>query len=125
MTPAALCRPGLLVSALLAACNADMPRPRYVGQTTASLRLVAYPPPPARVEFVPARPPGRPVWVDGEWTWSGSEWSWTAGRWVVSPAGASFAPWTTVRDERGNVYYANGVWKNGEGQEIAAPLPLA
>jgi hypothetical protein len=83
---------------------------------------VGYPPPPGRVEFIPARPKGeRLVWLDGEWEWSGSKWGWTAGRWVVAPPDATFSPWTTVRDERGTVYFASGVWKDATGRALPPP----
>jgi hypothetical protein len=123
----ALRGPGLLLllGAVLAGCDGDMPHPRYVQQKTAALEQVGYPAPPARVEFVPSRPPGNTVWLDGEWGWTGSKWAWTAGRWVVPPPGAMFSPWTTVRDARGNVYFASGVWSDAAGQSIPSPAPLA
>jgi hypothetical protein len=123
----ALCGPALalLVAAVLPACDGEMPRPRYARQTTSALQQVGYPAPPARVEFIPARPRGNTVWLDGEWGWTGSKWAWTAGRWVVSPVGATFSPWTTVRDERGNVYFASGVWNDSAGQRLYSPPPLA
>ena len=109
----------------VAGCDGDMPKPRYAQQKTGALQLVGYPPPPPRVEFIPARPPGRPVWLDGEWSWSGSKWAWTKGKWVVPPPGSTFSPWTTVRDDRGNVYFAGGTWNDGAGNAIAAPPTLA
>jgi len=102
-----------------------MPRPKYAQQKTASLTQVGYPPPPARVELIPAQPPGHPVWLDGEWAWTGSKWAWTVGRWVVPRQGATFSPWTTVRDDRGNVYFANGVWNDATGQPLPPPPALA
>jgi hypothetical protein len=39
--------------------------------------------------------------------------------------GARFAPWTTTRDERGQVYFAPGVWKDGDDHLVSAPTPLA
>ncbi len=86
---------------------------------------VPYPPPPARVEYVPPRPSGDAVWIDGEWAWRGRRWAWRAGRWVVPPPNASFAPWTTVRDPLGTVHIAAGAWRDRDGNEVAAPKPLA
>jgi hypothetical protein len=77
------------------------------------------------VEFIPALPRGDSVWLDGEWAWTGSKWAWNAGRWVTPPSGATFAPWTTVRDERGSVYFASGVWKDAQGHALPPPVALA
>jgi hypothetical protein len=115
----------LFVIPLGLGCDNGLPRPKYVQQTTAALLLVGYPPPPARVEFIPRRPPGESVWLDGEWAWSGSKWAWTPGRWVIAPVGASFSPWTTVRDDAGNVYYASGSWRDVSGRVLSPPLALA
>jgi hypothetical protein len=108
----------------LCACDKDLPRPRYIQQKTSALASVGYPPPPARVEFIPQKPRADAVWLDGEWMWSGSKWAWLSGRWVVAPKGASFAPWTTVRDEQGIVYFANGAWQDATGRLLPAPMPL-
>ena len=127
VTPTALRGPalGILLIPILLACGADLPRPGYVAQETSALVAVGYPSPPARVEFIPPRPRAGTVWLDGEWAWSGSKWAWTRGRWVVAPPRARFSPWTTVRDERGIVYFAAGVWKDVSGHPIAHPDPLA
>src|SRR5271166_2922290 len=45
-----------LPAVLLAACAARLPHPAYAPQPTDALIEVARPPPPARVEAVPARP---------------------------------------------------------------------
>ena len=125
--PCALRGPGAVILTLVLqpACDGSMPHPRYAAQRTASLSEVGYPPPPARVELIPKRPPGDPVWLDGEWSWTGSKWSWTLGRWVIPPRGATFSPWTTVRDERGVVYFAGGMWNDALGQRLPAPPSLA
>ena len=110
---------------LLIACVGRLPRPAYVEQPTAALAVVGYPPPPARVEFVPARPVGGAVWIDGEWAWQGRRWAWRIGRWVVPPNHARFAPWTLARGADGTLYYAAGTWRDDRHQEIAEPAPLA
>ena len=115
----------LLGAAISSACGGGMSHPPYTPQITAALVEVGYPPPPARVEFIPVRPKGGTVWLDGEWGWTGSKWSWTSGRWVMPPAGASFSPWTTTRDARGTVYFASGTWIDAGGARISAPAPLA
>jgi len=115
----------LVGSAFVPACDGEMPRPRYTQQKTAALVQVGYPPPPAGVEFIPARPQGDTVWLDGEWGWTGSRWAWTAGSWVLPPPGATFSPWTTIRDDQGTVYFASGAWVDATGQPIPPPPPLA
>jgi hypothetical protein len=115
----------LLMVVLALGCDNGLPQPQYVQQKTAALLLVGYPPPPARVEFIPRRPRGESVWLDGEWTWSGSKWAWTPGRWVIAPPGAAFAPWTTVRDDAGNVYFARGSWRDASGRLLPPPPALA
>jgi hypothetical protein len=107
------------------ACGRDFPRPSYVGQPTEALEVVPQPPPPARVEVVPPKPASGSVWIDGEWTWQGRTYSWRRGRWVKPPPGARFSPWTEVRGEDGAIYYAGGVWRNEQHQQVADPPALA
>jgi hypothetical protein len=116
----------LVVAAVVGlSCESGPPRPKFVQQATSALVQVGYPPPPARVEFIPRRPRAGAVWLDGEWAWSGSKWAWVAGRWVVAPPGAAFSPWTTVRDDQGNVYLAGGSWHDSGGAVLPPPPPLA
>jgi len=117
----------LAIGSLVLACGASkLPAPSYTSHPTSALVEVPYPPPPARVEWVPPRPKGDVVvWIDGEWTWRGRRWAWRAGRWVVPPANASFAPWTSVRDGLGSFHVAQGVWRDPQGNEVAAPKALA
>jgi hypothetical protein len=118
--------PAAVVLSVVAGCDGRLPRPPYVPQSTAALALVGRPVPPARVEIVPPLPRQRgAVWVDGEWSWGGSAWGWRPGRWVAPPPGATYAPWTTVRDQQGNVYFAPGSWHDATGREIPAPSVLA
>jgi hypothetical protein len=107
------------------ACGAQrLPAPAYVGHPSGALVQVPYPPPPARVEFVPDAPDDDAVWVDGEWVWQGRRYAWKPGRWVRAPANASFAPWTSVRDEMGTLYLAEGAWRDAKGNEVGAPKIL-
>lgn len=110
---------------VFAACGGDLPRPPYVGQGTDALSSVDYPPPPARVEFIPKRPASGAVWIDGEWSWRGRRWAWKPGRWVVGPAGTRFSPWTMVRGGDGTIYVAGGVWRDDQNRVIPDPSPLA
>jgi hypothetical protein len=109
------------------ACGFNLPRPRYQRQPTSALSPVPFPPPPARVEYVPDQPKNEGVvWIDGEWEWKGRTWSWKRGRWVVPPtADAQFSPWTTVRSGDGMLYIAQGTWRSPDGKPITAPTALA
>lgn len=87
---------------------------------------VPYPPPPARVEAIPAAPTrAGAVWIDGEWTWRSRRWAWKPGRWVSPPPNARFAPWTAVRDRLGTLWFAGGVWRDPSGAELPDPEALA
>jgi hypothetical protein len=109
---------------ILVACAGRLPHAAYAPQPTEALEMVGYPPPPARMEFVPPRPATGAVWIDGEWSWQGRRWAWRIGRWVKPPAGARFSPWTMVRGSDGTTYYAPGVWRDERGAEIAEPAAL-
>ena len=110
-----------------------LPHPRWVRQPTSALVEVPYPPPPARVEFVPKQPSSSAVWVDGEWTWNGRRWGWRVGRWLVPPPDpatplrlpAAFSPWVSVRSFDGTLYVAEGTWRDSRGIDVPEPPPLA
>lgn len=114
-----------LAAAVLACGAARLPAPPYVRQPTEALSQVDYPPPPARVEQVPKAPNDDAVWIDGEWTWQGRRWAWKQGRWLLPPANAQYAPWTSTRDAAGNLYVAEGKWRDKQGKELPDPEPLA
>lgn len=119
---------GGIAGALLAclACGAArLPAPPYVGQKTEALQPAEYPPPPARVEVIPAAPKPEAVWIDGEWTWQGRRWAWKQGRWVAPPVNAQYSPWTSVRDVLGTFYVAEGRWKDDRGGDLPDPPALA
>lgn len=115
------------VAAAVFACGSPrLPTPPFVPQPTSALVEVPYPPPAARPEFVPDAPDvAGVVWIDGEWTWQGQRWTWKRGRWVVPPKGASFAPWTTVRDDEGILYVAQGTFRDARGAALDEPDPIA
>ncbi|HEX3596090.1 MAG TPA: YXWGXW repeat-containing protein [Polyangiaceae bacterium] len=85
---------------------------------------VPFPPPPARVEFIPDKPRSGAVWVDGEWSWTGRRWAWNYGKWVVPPETATFSPWRTVRSDDGTLLFVAGIWHDAKGTEIPDPQPL-
>lgn len=115
------------VAVLLAsvACSSGLPRPPYAPQKTDALVPVPFPPPPARVEFVPDRPNSDCVWIDGEWEWTGRVWTWKRGRWVEPVPYTTFSPWTTVRGSDGVLYLASGTWRDTKGNEVQAPRAIA
>src|SRR5688500_12074957 len=102
-----------------------IPRPPMVGQRTSDLVEVPFPPPPARPEYVPARPHDDAVWIDGEWSFGARVWSWRYGRWVIPPKEAKYSPWSTVRGLDGTLWFAAGTWRSVEGDAIPPPRPLA
>jgi hypothetical protein len=118
----------IISSALLFACTAcasSFPRPPCSPQPTSALVEVALPPPPARVELVPARPSASALWIDGEWTWRRGRWAWLVGRWVDAPAAETFSPWVFVRAPDGTLFYAPGVWRDARGGPVDPPATLA
>ena len=52
---------------------------------------VPYPPPPAKVEEVPAQPNAACVWADGYWDFT-DRWEWQSGEWVIPQAHCRLAP---------------------------------
>lgn len=110
---------------VVVACSSRLPHPPYAKHPTSALVAVGFPPPPAKFEFVPEQPSSDAVWIDGEWGWRGKRWRWKWGRWVVAPKGATFSPWTQVRDQDGNLFFASGTWRDAEGHDIAEPPTLA
>lgn len=115
----------VVAGAIIACGSSRLPAPVYVGQETGALQQADYPPPPARVEFVPKSPKDGAVWLDGEWTWQGQRWAWKSGRWVAPPANAKFSPWTATRGQTGIYYVAEGTWKDSAGQDLPDPPALA
>jgi hypothetical protein len=114
-----------IAGALLACGASRLPAPPYVRQPTEALLQAGYPPPPARVEFIPSEPRDGAVWIDGEWTWQGRRWAWKTGRWVSPPPNAAYSPWTSVRDSVGTLYVAEGRWRDKSGNDLPDPPPLA
>jgi WXXGXW repeat (2 copies) len=102
-----------------------LPRPPYSAQPTSALVELRVPPPPARVEAVPALPKAGAVWIDGEWTLRRARWAWIPGRWVLPPEAETFSPWVVVRGKDGRLWQAPGTWRDAHGKAIDGPTPLA
>lgn len=107
-----------------AGCGPLLRHPPYVPQQQDALVRVYSPPPPARVELVPAEPSPGAVWVDGEWIWRREQWAWLPGRWVNLPPGEKFSPWAFVRGVDGRLWYAPGVWRDARGAPVDPPDAL-
>jgi hypothetical protein len=119
MSPRALVFPCATLLGLLG-CASSIPVPE-TGSHTRDEQTIAipYPPPPARVEVVPAMPKDIPgaVWVDGEWQWKGRRWVWSPGQWQAPLLGGYYAPPTVVRFEDGTLEYYAGTWKAGPAKK--------
>ena len=116
----------LSIAGVSLACGEPrLPAPTYVGQPTSALQEAAYPPPPARVEYIPDLPKEGAVWIDGEWTRQGRRWAWKQGRWVLPPSGGRFSPWAATRDKTGLFYVAEGKWRDAQGRDLPDPTPIA
>lgn len=113
---------GLVAVFGLVSCGDTLPAPERIAHSTRDLRVVPHPPPPARVEVVPAQPAEGAVWVDGNWVWRGRRWVWRSGRWVEPLDGVFWAPNVTVRSGAAVLYYAEGEWLTAS-QERSSKRP--
>ena len=111
--------------AIFVACGPLLRRPGFTPQPTSALSEVAAPPPPARVEIIPAEPSSTAVWLDGEWIWRRAQWAWLPGRWVNPPADALWAPWVFERGPDGRLWYAPSAWRRPDGTVADPPPALA
>jgi len=104
----------------------SLPQPETAeGVRPRDYQVVDHPPPPARVEPVPARPTDTAVWVDGSWVWWRGRWSWVVGRWVEPPPGGRLQRWDLCWCDDGKLLYAPGVWRDDTGKVVLPPQPLA
>jgi hypothetical protein len=116
-----------LVAPLLtiAACGSGLPSPPKGSPKEDSFIEVPFPPPPARLERVPDRPPGRAVWVDGSWEWTGTRWRWKEGGWFEAPPpGVVYSDWRTARPGGKRLLFADATWRDRSGAEVPAPRLL-
>jgi hypothetical protein len=106
---------------LLASCRSSLPGPPPVPQPGEAFTEVPYPPPPAKVEYVPEQPRSDARWVDGQWRWESSRWRWERGGWYLVPADVGFARWETRRTPEGRLIFAPATWRERDGGQ--APVP--
>jgi hypothetical protein len=114
-----------VLALVMTACSSSLPGPPATKHPDNAFLEVPHPPPPARVEIVPAKPSEKSVWVDGQWVLQGQRWVWEGGGWVEPPAGASHVRWQTRRDPDGRLLFAPGSWRRSDGTEIPPPPILA
>lgn len=72
---------------------------------------IGVPPPPSRVQVVPAGPVGY-VWIPGYWGWDGYRYFWVEGAWARQRPGYAYVPGRWEHHEE-RWHYAPGRW---EGQ---------
>lgn len=73
--------------------------------------IVVKPPPPLRVETMPARPHAGHLWVAGYWHWESDAYVWVPGAWIAPPEPK--AVWVPPRFEQrsGVSVYISGFWR--------------
>jgi len=109
----------------MSSCAGRLPEPQALDQPGSAFQAVPYPPPPGKVEYVPARPSSRALWTSGQWRWTGGEWIWEHGGWFDVPDGIRFARWATKRDATGILLFAPSSWRDARGVEVPRPTLLA
>jgi len=100
----------LLLGCLLLGCLPRVQLAPEGGHGNDVAREVPYPPPPARVEILPAPPHDDAVWVDGTWAWNGRDYQWQTGGWRLPSEDAYYAPAKLLRRRNGMLLYLKGQW---------------
>jgi len=107
------------------ACGGSLAQPATAPQPDGAFADVPYPPPPSRVETLPAQPMGHALWIDGQWSWDGARWAWLTGAWVIPPAGGGFARWALRMSPDGRLSFAAPAWRDAQGRELPPPRVIA
>src|SRR5580658_10579559 len=115
----------VLIAGLGLGCSSGLRHPPYDPQPESALIEVTLPPPPGRVEVIPAAPTRDAVWIDGEWGWRGHKWGWQPGYWAVTPRDAKFSPWVFVRGADARLWTAPGTWRDSKGASVPGPPELS
>jgi hypothetical protein len=117
----------LLSSLVLAGCGNQVSVAPVGAHPSNGAVAVPFPPPPARVEEIPAKPRPECVWVDGYWEFS-DRWEWQPGEWVLPQAGCRLAP-VELRRTQGRLFHARPRWYPDNvsllGPQSACPRPPA
>ena len=116
----------MLVALATLSCGSEFRRAKTGGhpQDNAAPIIVDFPPPPARVEVVPADPGPPCVWVDGQWNYVARRWRWRDGDWVQPAEGCYYAPPRMVwvpQMKTDTLYYLEGRWYRDSG--VTCDLP--
>jgi hypothetical protein len=111
------------------ACGAaDLGVPSYPHPEGSPAEVVTFPPPPAQIEHLDAKPPARGcLWAGGQWVWATQHWNWRPGSWVLPPEGCQYsAPtvqWAPV-GETTVLYYRPGRWYSVDEPKLC-PDPVS
>ncbi len=101
-------------SSLSACGSSSFAVPRYPHPEGAPAEAVGFPPPPAQIEHLDAKPPAPGcLWADGQWVWAAQRWDWRPGGWIRPPEGCRYSPPAAVwvpTGEQGTLYYRPGRW---------------
>lgn len=81
--------------------------------------IVRIPPPPLRVEVVPAPRPGY-VWGGGHWGWRNNKHYWVNGSWVQERRGYHYTQHTWT-ERNGRWHMAPGSWRRGDRDGDGVP----
>ena len=109
-------RAAILLFAAGCATTSSLPLPRTGPHVGDEPLVVPFPPPPAKVQVIPARPEQKDlVWIDGQWLWKGRRWAWQDGQWEEPLKDGYYALPTTVMLADGSIAYFAGDWHRDSG----------
>lgn len=111
----------MLKKTLLATCAA-LTLAGAASQASAQISgsiVIGTPPPPARVEVVPAPRAGY-HWVPGYWAWAGHRHVWHQGVWVRERRGYAYADPGWVQHD-GRWEFRRGGWARGDRDHDGVP----
>jgi hypothetical protein len=116
------------------ACGAaDLGVRSYPQPEGSPAEVVTFPPPPAQIEHLDAKPPAKGcLWADGQWVWATQHWNWRPGGWVRPPEGCHYSAPTlqwapsgeTSSGETTVLYYRPGRWYSVEEPRLC-PDPVS
>lgn len=126
-------RPWGLAAGLVAivSCGSGVrlvPTGPHSGSQAAPL-TVDNPPPPAKIEKIPAAPDPDCAWLDGRWEPGAGVWEWTPGRWVRLEGAAQQCHFATPEAlwvptaGKGLLFYLPGRWYRQDGTTCGEPPP--
>jgi hypothetical protein len=101
-------RMGFVAASVLTAtaCTVVPPQVAYTGPTVAV--VASRPPPPPRVEIIPAAPGREYVWLPGYWHWERNDHRWVDGRWDRQRERERWVPHRWDHDDRGGQWHLHG-----------------